>query len=187
MSYVVDVQSDATTDPVVGVGSDRAERLAELRPGLLRYCRSRLSDRELAEDTTQEVLLAAMTALPRVDERQYPLVALVFGIAAHKVADAWRARARCRSFPAPEVPEQQDTAAGPEDLALQAEAARHAMRLLDTLPRNQRELLLLRVAAGLSAEEAGAVLGMTAGAVRVAQHRALHRLRSFVAAEGSDA
>ena len=47
-----------------------------------------------------------------------------------------------------------------------------ARDLLDRLPDHQRELVLLRVVAGLSAEETGNVLGMSAGAVRVAQHRA---------------
>ena len=58
-----------------------------------------------------------------------------------------------------------------------------ARRLLDLLPPHQRELLLLRVVVGLSAEETGAALGMTPGAVRVAQHRALSRLRTLAAAE----
>jgi RNA polymerase sigma-70 factor, ECF subfamily len=35
--------------------------------------------------------------------------------------------------------------------------------------------------AGLSAEETGAALGMSPGAVRVAQHRALARLRTLSA------
>ena len=53
--------------------------------------------------------------------------------------------------------------------------------LLDRLPENLREIMLLRVAAGLTAEETGAALGMTAGAVRVAQHRALTKMRQLVA------
>ncbi|MEO8328889.1 MAG: sigma factor-like helix-turn-helix DNA-binding protein, partial [Candidatus Nanopelagicales bacterium] len=36
---------------------------------------------------------------------------------------------------------------------------------------------------GLSAEETGRALGMTPGAVRVAQHRALSRLRLYAAEE----
>ena len=40
-----------------------------------------------------------------------------------------------------------------------------------------REVLALRVLAGLSADQAGAVLGKSPGAVRVAQHRALRSLR----------
>ncbi|NEE31628.1 hypothetical protein G3M53_40070, partial [Streptomyces sp. SID7982] len=43
----------------------------------------------------------------------------------------------------------------------------------------QRELLVLRVAVGLTAEETGRMLGMSPGAVRVAQHRALSRLRAL--------
>jgi RNA polymerase sigma-70 factor (ECF subfamily) len=50
---------------------------------------------------------------------------------------------------------------------------------------NLRELLVLRVAVGLSAEETGRAMGMSAGAVRVAQHRALARLRALAAAEVS--
>ena len=45
----------------------------------------------------------------------------------------------------------------------------------------QRRLLLLRVVGGLSAEDTGYVLDMSPGAVRVAQHRALLRLRALAA------
>ena len=55
--------------------------------------------------------------------------------------------------------------------------------LLAQLPEHVRELLILRVVTGLSAEETGNVLGMSAGAVRVAQHRALARLRALAVAE----
>jgi RNA polymerase sigma-70 factor (ECF subfamily) len=53
--------------------------------------------------------------------------------------------------------------------------------LLASLPAAQRRLLLLRVVAGLSAEDTGYVLDMSPGAVRVAQHRALVRLRTLAA------
>ena len=44
-------------------------------------------------------------------------------------------------------------------------------------PEKQREILVLRVVVGLSAEETAEAVGSTPGAVRVAQHRALARLR----------
>jgi RNA polymerase sigma-70 factor (ECF subfamily) len=50
--------------------------------------------------------------------------------------------------------------------------------LMDELPGNLRDILVLRVAFGLTAEQTGHVLGMQAGAVRVSQHRALNRLRA---------
>ena len=43
--------------------------------------------------------------------------------------------------------------------------------------------LLLRVVSGFTAAEIGAVLGMSAEAVRVAQHRALARMRKLLASE----
>ena len=57
-------------------------------------------------------------------------------------------------------------------------------RLLHTLPDKQREILILRVVVGLSAEETAEAVGSTPGAVRVAQHRALGRLRKVLASEG---
>lgn len=55
------------------------------------------------------------------------------------------------------------------------------------LPDKQREILVLRVVVGLSAEETAEAVGSTPGAVRVAQHRALNRLRSMLATEIDDA
>jgi RNA polymerase sigma-70 factor (ECF subfamily) len=50
--------------------------------------------------------------------------------------------------------------------------------LLDTLPPRQREILVLRIILGMTAEETAAAVGLgSAGAVRVAQHRALATLR----------
>ena len=50
-------------------------------------------------------------------------------------------------------------------------------------PERARELIVLRVLAGMSAQETGNELGMTPGAVRVAQHRALIRLRAIAREE----
>lgn len=47
----------------------------------------------------------------------------------------------------------------------------------DRLPAQDRELLELRVLAGLDANSVGSVLGRRPGTVRVAQSRALRRLR----------
>ena len=56
--------------------------------------------------------------------------------------------------------------------------------LLDHLPEKQREILVLRLVVGLSAEETAEMIGSTPGAVRVAQHRALTKLKKIIAAGG---
>jgi RNA polymerase sigma-70 factor (ECF subfamily) len=159
--------------------------LGRLRPGIVRYCRARLGrtggSYGTPDDVAQEVCVAVLTALPRYVEQGRPFAAFVYGIAGHKVADAQRAVFRDRSEPSDALPEYADDAPTPEDAAIAAAEAERARALLDQLPPIQRELLLLRVVAGLSAEETGAALDMTPGAVRVAQHRALTRLRALAA------
>src|SRR3982750_446033 len=146
-----------------------------------RYCRARLSRypgaEHAADDVAQEVCIAVLSALPRYRDEGKPFEAFVFRIAANKVADAQRGSYR-QPQPHADLPEVIDLAAGPEELAVRASEAEQARALLDTLPDTLRELMVLRVAVGLSAEETGRALGRSAGAVRVAQHRALQRLRS---------
>jgi RNA polymerase sigma-70 factor (ECF subfamily) len=146
-----------------------------------RYCRARLSRypgaEHAADDVAQEVCIAVLSALPRYRDEGKPFEAFVYRIAANKVADSQRGAYR-RPQPQAELPEILDLSDGPEALAVRASDAAQARALLDVLPDAMRELMVLRVAVGLSAEETGRALGMSAGAVRVAQHRALQKLRA---------
>ncbi len=161
--------------------------LAYVHPLALRYCRGRLvrlpgGARHHVDDVAQEVCVAVLCALPRYKDQGRPFEAFVYGIAAHKIADLQRAAMRgpgSTVVPQDDLPEVPDEALGPEEQALLSSDAAWAKELLSNLPARQRELVLLRVAAGLSAEETGEVLGMSPGAVRVAQHRALSRLRAL--------
>lgn len=128
--------------------------------------------------------MATLTALPRYKDRGRPFLAFLYGIAAHKVADAHRAAGRDLAFPTENLPERWSIEAGPEQRALQSDSAGRMSELLETLPAKQREILILRVVVGLSAEETAAAVGATPGAVRVAQHRALARLKSEIVAAG---
>jgi RNA polymerase sigma-70 factor (ECF subfamily) len=151
--------------------------LRRLRPVILRYCRARLASQD-SDDAAQETCLALLSALPSYRETGRPFEAFVFGIAAHKVADAARGAARS-AVPVPAVPDLPDRGPGPEEIAVAKSDTRRARTLLARLPDGQRRLLLLRVVAGLSAADTGYVLDMSPGAVRVAQHRALLRLRAL--------
>jgi RNA polymerase sigma-70 factor, ECF subfamily len=166
-------------------GGAVATLLAQLRPGLVRYCRARLGRiggaYTTADDVAQEVCLAVLRALPQYRDQGRPFSAFVYAIAAHKVADAQRAAIRDSSAvtATDDLPHRADVAPGPEQQAVATDLARRLSALLDRLPQAQREIILLRVAVGLSAEEVGVVMGMSAGAVRVAQSRGLARLRTL--------
>ena len=130
--------------------------------------------------------MAAIQALPRYQDQGRPFLAFVYGIASHKVADAHRAAARNRSEPTDEVPERFSLDTGPEQMAINSDSAARMQKLLQVLPEKQREILTLRIVVGMSAEETAEAVGSTPGAVRVAQHRALARLKSEIAGAGHE-
>jgi RNA polymerase sigma-70 factor, ECF subfamily len=166
-------------------GGDAAgSLLGRVRQLALRYARARLGRfgaEDAAQDVAQEVCMAVHAGLRTYDDRGLPFEAFVYSIAARKVADAQRQLIRGPDSVA-EVPDSSDVAAGPEQLALVRDEASRAMAMIRTLPTQQQEILTLRVAVGLSTDETAAALGMTPGAIRVAQHRALTKLREMLAA-----
>ncbi|WP_018154965.1 RNA polymerase sigma factor ShbA [Demetria terragena] len=153
----------------------------------VRYARARLGAfpgaRDAAQDAAQEVCVAVLTSLSRYTDRGLPFEAFVYRIASHKVADVQRGTLRS-AVPTDDVPDQVDPAAGPEERAVLDDQAAEVWSLMERLSPQHREIVTLRVAVGLSAEETGEALGMSAGAVRVAQHRALARLRKLAESEG---
>jgi RNA polymerase sigma-70 factor (ECF subfamily) len=177
------VEADLVRRAADGDGEAAAALLARVRPGVVRYCRASLGPvaggYTTADDVSQEVCIAILNALPRYRDVGRPFSAFVFTIAARRVADAQRAAVRLRTSPSDTLPERVDSAPGPEQRAVSTELARQLSRLLGHLPDTQREIIVLRVAVGLSAGEVGGVLGMSPSAVRVAQSRALAHLRKL--------
>lgn len=177
------VGEDTALAPIIArarAGDDaaRGQLVAHVRPRVYRYVLSRVLDTHLADDVTQEVTVTMLAALPRYVDQGRPFSAWVLGIAANKVSESRRSSSRRHESVAETIPDSgADPQLEPETAVLRMETNRYVADLLATLPEQQAEVLRLRVAAGLSAEETAAALGMSAGAVRVAQHRALIRLR----------
>jgi RNA polymerase sigma-70 factor (ECF subfamily) len=151
-------------------------------PRLLAYAMRRL-DADGARDAVSETMARAVANIGRY--RPVPgsggFEGWLFGICRHVVLDAQRAAGRRGYDPPTEGVSHADPAEG----LVSAEEAAAVRRAFALLSDADRELLELRVVAGLSAEEAAAVLGRRPGAVRMAQSRALARLRRHLAdAEG---
>ncbi|RSM63013.1 RNA polymerase subunit sigma-70 [Amycolatopsis sp. WAC 01376] len=157
--------------------------LTLLRPIVFRYCAGRLGGATRgianAEDCAQEVLMAVLVALPRYNYQDTSFLPYVFGIASHKVTDVRRNLARDPSAPVPDPEPEQDGPWNPTfEEVEKADRGRRMSRLFKFLSARQRDVLVLRVIHGFSAEETAVALGMaSAGAVRVTQHRALNELR----------
>ena len=169
---------------IAGDSGARDRLLAEVHPLALGYCRGRLGRWETvigsADDVAQEVCLAVVAAMRTYVISGRSFRSFVYGIAAHKVADAFRAMRRNRTEAMADVPDSPVLNDGPDQRLLAEELADRLTGLLQRLTPRQRTVLDLRIAVGLSAEETAEVVGSTPGAVRVTQHRALNRIRDLV-------
>jgi RNA polymerase sigma-70 factor (ECF subfamily) len=157
------------------LGSDWAVGVLwrELQPPLLRYLRT--GAREAAEDLASETWLEVARGLGRFQGGEEQFRAWLFTIARHRLVDWRRKVGRRRTEPVAWLPER-PAAADTEEEALALVGTEEALALLAALPPDQAEVLVLRVAAGLDANQVAQVVGKKPGAVRVLQHRGLRRL-----------
>jgi RNA polymerase sigma factor (sigma-70 family) len=130
----------------------------------------RVGNRQDAEDLTQEV---AVRALPRLrDGHAAPAVrTYLFTTARSILADFWRIRL---GRPVDELLEDAHLKVEVAETPETPETARAEVeRILGLLPAHYRRLLELRFLRGYSSKEVAAEMGMTLGAVKVMQLRAL--------------
>ena len=152
---------------------------ARYADSVFRYCSRKLGHPETAADATAQVFVQALAALPRYRPQGNSFRAWLFTIAHNVIVDHLRAHRPLAPIAAAEhVPA---TEPSPEEELLRREAGVTVRTLLATLPEDQRQILELRLA-GLSGAEIATVLGRNPGAVRVAQMRAIARLRDTFAA-----
>jgi RNA polymerase sigma-70 factor (ECF subfamily) len=146
-----------------------------------RYLLVRLGDQHLAQDVTAQTFLAALERLASY-RGEGEFVSWLLAIARHKAADALRSRTATLPLEAAEE------VASPQPDVDQVVAARLRLeevgRALRSIAPERAEALALRVVGGLSAAEAGAVMGKSEAAIKMLVSRAIHDLRKRLAFSG---
>jgi len=132
----------------------------------------RVRNRQEAEDLTSEVFRQALQNLRRYEWRGVPFSAWLLRIAANAMADRWQRVAREQNEPPP----------GPPDEAAAEDIERRALlyQLVDTLPPDQRRVVVARFVEEKSIRDLAQELGRTEGAVKQLQFRALQNLRAHI-------
>ena len=154
----------------------------DVQPALLRYLRLITAE---PEDVAGETWVQVVTGLRRFRGEEQDFRAWLFTIARNRAADAGRSRHRRPAVPLDLTDAaQQLTAPDTADQALEAASTQAAMDLIKSLPREQAEIIMLRVVAGLDTGDVAKILGETPGAVRVSAHRGLRRLVGQVTQAG---
>jgi len=131
----------------------------------------RIGDRDVAEDLTSDVFHKALAHLKQFEWRGVPFGAWLLRIAANAVTDRGKRSGRELSF------------AEPPEIAAQAEMAEvedgaRLFRLVDDLPEDQRQVVVMRFAEEKSIREIAGQIGRSEGAVKQLQFRGLENLRA---------
>jgi RNA polymerase sigma factor (sigma-70 family) len=131
--------------------------------------------------TANEVLVRIFRNVDRFEGARPQFRAWVFKIARNVLVDEHRRRA-ARPDTVPTRPDVLLDTATVDDELDRVDERERVEAMLHCLTDEQREVLLLRVVAGLSVDETARAMGRRPGAVRSLQHRALERLRTDLAA-----
>lgn len=136
-----------------------------------------------ARDAVGETMARAVAGIDRFRWQGAGFEGWLFAILRNVMTDTHRRdRRRAQLALAPD----RDDHAEPSDGLVADEEAADVRAAFARLRPEEQELLYLRVVVGLTSEEAAGVLGKRGGAIRMAQARALDRLRGMLAA-GRDA
>ncbi len=158
--------------------------LRRVTPLVIRYARYRAADAaDSPEDLAQDVCAALIGALPRYVDHGRPFMSFVYRIAANRVIDLRRERART---PVSIDHATLDDAIGPiapspEVLIEEPDGAAALQAALARLPDHSRLVVVLRVGYGVPAEVVARLTATAPATVRVTQHRALAALRNTIA------
>lgn len=109
----------------------------------------------------------------------------VFVIAYRRMSDEWRRqRRRLDETPSGLSIETAGVAPSAEDVAMEALGGIEMARLMEVLTDNQRNVISLRVVAGLTLDETAQVVGKPVGAVKALQRRGVAALRREIERRG---
>lgn len=160
------------------------ERLyAWLAPAVASYVRGQgLPD---ADDAVGDVFLKAFTSIGGFRGTEEQFRSWVFTVAHHRIVDERRRERRrppaCTTL---DAVAEEEASGRTEDIAISAISLATLRSVVDSLPADQRDVLLMRVLGDLTVEQTAQSLGKTAGAVKQLQRRALLAARAAVEARG---
>ncbi len=159
-------------------GAARAEGFAELYertfPRVYAYVASLLRDRSVAEDVTAQAFERAYRKRRSYRPGRGSMDAWVFGIARNAALDELRKRKRRASLVVDPEDTSSPTAEDQAELAVRRETVRAALASLDG---QERDLIALKFAGGLSNAEIARVLGTSESNVGTRLHRTITKLR----------
>jgi RNA polymerase sigma-70 factor, ECF subfamily len=134
-----------------------------------------------AEDLTARVFYRAMRRISQYQDRGLPISAWLYRIAHNLVANWHRDRSRRAEIPLDEGSPIVFLQEHPESALLDNEERDNLFQVIQQLPADRQQLLILKFVEHMSNAEIGQIMGRTEGAVKSLYHRTLLALRDDLA------
>lgn len=149
-----------------------------LAPRVQRYLWARGA--EDPEASTNDVFLSVFGRLDRLEGGSAGLTRFVFSVAHARYVDEVRRRTRRPVHVPYDGGEDERVSPAAESGALESLGTTGVYHLLSRLGADQRDVVAMRVIAGLSLEETAAAIGRSVGSVKQLQRRGLLALRQML-------
>jgi RNA polymerase sigma-70 factor (ECF subfamily) len=150
---------------------------------IYRYLFFRVGDQAQAEDMTEEVFIRAWEALPKYELGKHPFSSWLYRIAHNLLVDHYRRR-NPTTISTEDLARFSDPNQLPERIIGRQQENEALAKAIMQLDEMEQQVLLLRFVEGLSHREIGSIIGKSATASRVIQHRALKALRLILSHKG---
>jgi len=144
---------------------------------IFNYVYYRTGNHHDAEDLTARVFFRAIRSIGNYQDRGLPLSAWLYRIAHNLVANWHRDRSRRPEILLDEGLLPFHETEHPEAVLLRNEEQERLLRIIQKLPPERQQLLILKFVEHLSNAEIGQIIGRTEGAVKSLYHRTLLSLR----------
>jgi RNA polymerase sigma-70 factor, ECF subfamily len=151
---------------------------------IFNYVYYRTGDVHDAEDLTARVFHRALNHIVNYTDRGLPFSAWLYRIAHNLIANWHRDRSRHQEIPLSEAPTIHYKGDPPETALIQTQEREAILKIVQGLPAERQNLIILKFVEHLSNLEIGEIMGRSEGAVKSLYHRTLLALRDEL--EGVD-
>lgn len=176
------------TEAQKGNGDAQARIYEEYCDLVFKYIRFRTGNEQLAEDLTADTFYRALKKLPDLTWQGKDIGAWLTTIARNLVIDHFKSSRVKLETPTGDILDADTTATGPEgnpEEATLAKITREDLRAaVEKLKPQQRQCIEFRFLLDFSVDETAAKMGLTEGAVKALQHRAVRALGRMLAGTG---
>jgi RNA polymerase sigma-70 factor (ECF subfamily) len=146
---------------------------------IYRYVFYQVNDKMTAEDVTEEVFIKAWKEIKSCKGREKTFSSWLYRIAHNHLINTLRGNNRIISLEKENSVEITDSKQGIEANI----EYRELLEKIACLPRNQKQVIILKFIEGLDNQEISTIMGKKEGAIRISQMRALATLREKLGEE----